>query len=128
MKHPYADILIAIANGEKIEYYCANGWCRAYYADALSLIAQNNPHLEFRIKPKTIMINGHEVPEPMKEDLKNSDIYLYPSFHTEDLYEDACWTDDPIDTHRLNNCIIHSTKEAAIKHAEALISFTKVKE
>lgn len=70
MKHPYADILIAIAEGKEIQYrYCSANWYDIDYGRLLKHLAydgQNNPAYLFRIKPATITINGVacEAPNP----------------------------------------------------------------
>lgn len=132
MKHPYADILIAIANNEtvQISYDYGKTWPVTKVEIVLSKIASDDQAVQFRIKPKTILINGYEVPEPMKVKPTSSNTYYYPSLgiFTESLYNYSHWTNDVLDNERFYSGLIHSTKEAAIKHAEALISFTKVKE
>lgn len=61
---------------------------------------------EYRRKPKTINVNGHEAPE----------------------YDDYIWEDTSLDTEAMKRGLIHLTKEAAIAHAKALLSFTEKKE
>ena len=81
---------------------------------------------EYRRKPKVILINGHEVPEPCRTPLKNGEEYWALS-----LFRNVTcshWQDDGIDNHFLENGFIHLTKEAAEKHFNALKSFTAQKE
>ena len=81
---------------------------------------------KYRRKPKVILINGHEVPEPHRTPLKNGEVYWAPS-----LFSGAAslhWQDDDIDNSYLENGFIHLTKEAAEKHFNALKSFTAQKE
>lgn len=74
MKHPYADILIAIAEGKEIQYsHLGNTWKCASAEDILQrILNQRNgaPENSFRIKPATITINGVvcEVPVPRFRD------------------------------------------------------------
>ena len=82
---------------------------------------------EYRLKPKTININGFEVPEPTKEALNVGDKYfmadpVIPTYHRE-----YAWWGASADRTFLRRGIIHLTKEAAIQHAKALLSFTEVK-
>lgn len=129
MKHPYADILIAIANNEtvQISYDYGKTWPVTKVEHILSRIADDDRTVQFRIKPKTILINGHEVPEPLKvKPIYMTTVYL-PIPHDPDFYDSYSYDDDSVFCKRmLNQGLFHSTKEAAIKHAEALISFTKV--
>jgi hypothetical protein len=80
--------------------------------------------LERRRKPKTITINGIEVPEPLRNELKLGDRYFMPNLDFAGV-TDGVWDNVDNDYERLKSGIVHLTKEAAIKHAEALISFTK---
>ena len=81
---------------------------------------------KYRRKPKVILINGHEVPEPHRTPLKNGEEYWALS-----LFRNVTcthWQNDGIDNHFLENGFIHLTKEAAVKHFNALKSFTAQKE
>ena len=77
---------------------------------------------KYRRKPKTILINGHEVPEPHRTPLKDGEEYWALSLIRGAT--SAHWQDDGIDNHYLKNGFIHLTKEAAEKHFNALKSFT----
>ena len=79
--------------------------------------------LERRRKPKTITINGIEVPEPHRGEIPNHTPYYMPYLAE---YISCPWHNDLFDKKRMAAGLIHLTKEAAIKHAEALISFTKL--
>ena len=129
-KHPYADILIAIANGENIQiqhYDNLAEWDNVDYQTVLSHIYSDKGTGCIRIKPKTIMINGYEVPEPLKVKPEEDTYYFFPVLD-DDMCGSSIWINHKVDVKRLKDGILHSTKEAAIKHAEALLSFTKVKE
>ena len=87
---------------------------------------------EYRRKPRTIHINGIEVPEPCREPLACDTKYYMPAlvWSVDDLnggWFGSEWGDDDIDHTRLNSGIVHLTKEAAALHARALLSFTEVK-
>ncbi len=86
---------------------------------------RSNPHfdenVEYRRKPRTIRIGERDVPEPMR---------VAPAMGTEYFYIQPCypalfgisnWYGDSVDSGRLAFRICHSTKEAAVAHAEALI-------
>ena len=77
---------------------------------------------KYRRKPKVILINGHEVPEPHRTPLKDGEVYWALT-----LFSRATslrWKDDDFDNSYLENGFIHLTKEAAEKHFNALKSFT----
>lgn len=78
---------------------------------------------EYRRKPKVILINGHEVPEPHRKPLEIDDPYWTFTFFFDGVSE-YCWANDLDDNNALKNGFIHLTKEAAEKHFNALKSFT----
>lgn len=86
-------------------------------------------HYEYRRKPRVIVINGIEVPEPMRNAPENGSIYFFPRIDVGDKYAFSTqWSGDYIDEMRLKSGICHSTREAAELHAKALLSFTKKEE
>ena len=81
---------------------------------------------KYRRKPKVILINGHEVPEPHRTPLKDGEVYWALS-----LFSGAAslrWKDDDFDNSCLENGFVHLTSAAAEKHYEAIRSFTAQKE
>lgn len=80
------------------------------------------PFLQYRIKPKTININGYEVPEPVREPLGIGKRYYVVSPYGSEVFN---WAGDRIDYDLLKNGAIHLTKEAAQLHSEAIYSFTR---
>lgn len=120
--HKHAEILRAIADGKTIEARrIGSDW--ETIANPLVVIA--NPIWVLRIKPETITINGHEVPRPVREPLRYGQIYYTPRINNEVLYAELKWNDDNIDRRLLERGLIHTRKESAIAHAEALLSFTR---
>ena len=77
---------------------------------------------KYRRKPKTILINGHEVPEPCRTPLKDGEVYWTLSLARG--MNSLRWDDDDIDNSYLKNGFVHLTSEAAEKHLNALKSFT----
>jgi hypothetical protein len=79
-----------------------------------------------RVKPDVILINDHEVPYPCREALKVGTEYWYVALATSNNpVVHAYWDDDSFDEVALSRGVVHLTKGAALKHAEALLSFTK---
>ena len=72
-------------------------------------------------KPKVILINGREVPEPLRTPLMIDDPYWTITFYGVCGFS---WGDSEEDNEALKAGFIHLTKEAAQKHYEALKSFT----
>lgn len=63
------EALIALANSEEVEvkFNSTDGWNKINQKDAYSFEIFLNPiRTEFRLKPRTITINGIEVPAPFK--------------------------------------------------------------
>lgn len=119
MKRKHYDLIIAWANGAEIEYSYGSG-------DSKYWKYIENPtwdsHVSYRIKPKTININGFEVPEPLYERPKgDTDIYLAGLQTGSVFLTKSCLVDNKVFT----NGIAHLTKEACQKHIDALLSFTK---
>ena len=77
---------------------------------------------KYRRKPKVILINGHEVPEPCRTPLKDGEVYWTISIVGGST--SSLWQGDVIDFGCLENGFVHLTKEAAEKHFNALKSFT----
>lgn len=82
---------------------------------------------QYRRKPRTITINGREVPEPMRSAPEEGQFYFMPSTIASDFFCEEEWHGSRRDMRWLSCGLCHSTKEAAIAHAEALLSFTEVK-
>ena len=77
---------------------------------------------KYRRKPKTILINGHEVPEPCRTPLQDGEVYWTLTFS--DGVINLTWLSDEDDGNYLKNGVVHLTKEAAENHFNALKSFT----
>jgi len=83
---------------------------------------------EYRRKPRFILINGIEVPEPMREKPEFGASYWIP-----DIWDtsgrlsssEMTWEDHETDNDWFFTGICHLTREAAELHAKALLSFTK---
>ena len=117
--HKHKDLIIAWANGETIQ--CWNNDLQVW----VELCHPNfNNDVEFRVKPRTISINGIEVPAPEQQALDAGTVYYSPYLLHEDLFEAFYWRDDDVDKRTLSRGLVHLTKEAAVRHAKALLSFT----
>lgn len=120
-RHPYADILIAIAEGKQIQNLTSEfEWIDLGHSEALSLINISNPVL--RVKPSTIRIGEYDVPEPIREMPKNKDcVWLVNLGGTLQPFE--CKYNADIITYFANG-LLHKTKEDAEIHAKAIISLS----
>ena len=81
---------------------------------------------KYRRKPKVILINGHEVPEPHRTPLNDGEMYWTFTFFLG--VTSLRWLSGEDDGNYLKNGVIHLTQEAAEKHFNALKSFTAQEE
>ncbi|HCU0871584.1 hypothetical protein [Morganella morganii] len=78
---------------------------------------------EYRLKPRYIDINGHQVPEPVREPLEDDQEYWIADIrYAVSVFN---WENNDADNRWLERGIIHLTKEAAEAHSAALLSFTQ---
>ena len=134
-KHKYHVILNALAEGEEIQYllHPSSSYWKTLPAECFLRAMVNgelgSPEL-YRVKPKTININGYEVPEPVRtKPNKGTHYYYYLSDLTSCAFcKRIYWNDDPNDNYYLESGLVHLNEEAAIQHAKALLSFTSGKE
>lgn len=80
----------------------------------------------WELAPETIEINGIDITKPESKELSYNTIYYMPKPDYADLYHSSCWANHKIDKLRLERGLIHLTKENAIAHAKAIISFTGI--
>jgi hypothetical protein len=125
-KVPHADVIIAYAKGEAIQYRvneacCWMGGC----TEGSSINPIRESHLEWRIKPKYIMINGYEVPEPLRVAPHILCRVYHPELGTRGLVLNFPWGGVDREVDLLAKGILHLTPEAAKAHADALLSFTR---
>jgi hypothetical protein len=105
--HPYKDLLIAIANGEQMQYNAKD--CSANYAWAIIVTGEGS---RVRVKPSTIMIGSVEVPEPMREAPKLGAYLWYI-----DLNGGGChsfvWHGSAWEQRSLNQGLLQATEQGA---------------
>lgn len=76
---------------------------------------------KYRIKPKTILVNGFEVPEPMMVKPDDGAVYYIVDPTLEIFANKFVWHDEERESKWLSRGICHTTKEAAIAHAKAML-------
>lgn len=82
----------------------------------------------FRIKPRTIKVNGFDVPEPMREKPKEGDVIYVVTLYSQTgeqassmPHSGSRWCNSGNQNFWLNHGLVHATKEAAIAHAKAML-------
>lgn len=116
-RRKHADLMIAWANGAKIEARdeCQNNnWHNA--------IPVWNDSCEYRIKPATVSINGIEAPKGLTEAPALGTKYYIPEIGQRyTCVNSFTWTHDTFDLMMLERGIVHLTKENAIAMAKAML-------
>lgn len=79
---------------------------------------------EFRRKPKTIKVNGVDVPEPLKEMPAYGTQYFTPYLFDEDLYCALTSCNDVYDKRAFERGLMHLSRENAIAHSKAILGIT----
>ena len=93
------EALIAVANGENVEYWCEKDpriqkrWTSIKNLNEykLSYFLEDNPRFEFRLKPRTITINGIKLPAPFEPNIGDGIFVLCPYYecgYRHDYYQE----------------------------------------
>jgi hypothetical protein len=121
--HLIKPFILAFVSGKEVEWY-----------DLTDNVWRTTPEIDFGFAPneyrikqekKFISINGYKVPEPVTS-FKDSDTMSYFSI-TSDFKQIIAFKDYPLMSwwkSAVSGGIVHTSTEAARKHAEALLSFT----
>jgi hypothetical protein len=129
--NPYAHILRAIADGLDIQFRWMNGdYGDVRAEDVLKAIGEGKAARpeDFRVKPPTIKINGYSVPAPLRvEPAPWADYWRVDLVWLSDNALPRSWDGSKEAKKALEHGLIHLTREAATKHATALLSFTTSK-
>lgn len=78
----------------------------------------------FRQALQTINIGGHIVPKPLTEPPEHDTTIYMASLLNKSLYSSDWWTNHAMSQEWLKRGLVHTTKEAAIAHAKALIAIS----
>lgn len=126
--HPHAALMAEYA---KDAAECAEPWTRwegcgddGIYWYGFDTHPKWDVECQYRRKPRTISINGHEVPEPLRVEPELRSTYWLTGLLGPVA---VSWDGGDSDQDRLQRGILHATREAAEAHARALLSFTEVK-
>lgn len=121
-EHEYAQVLRWVADGDDIQFQTDSGkWFYEIPDNVIWLINNGLPVSRFRLAPRTITVNGREVPEPVREAQKTCTPYYVPRLDSAGLVVESYWIGSGFDDLMLQRGLIHLTKEAAITHAKAML-------
>ena len=122
-EHKYAQVLRWIADCERIQFkYHANGWCDESYSDVLGKVVAGTVEPErFRIAPRTIIVNGVEVPAPEAAYPEDGVDFYVPDLAEADLFSEGNWDEAEWDLNALDRGLVYLRKEDAIARAKAML-------
>ena len=125
--HPHKDILIAIANGLKNDELEVkhNQWQE--WQNGSDYSSWMNPTAagkwQVRIIPKTMLFNGQQLPMPMETAPEIGTSIYAPEIYIDKQVVNLTWCNTLKQQEWLKKGLFHSTKEAAIEWANAMIPF-----
>lgn len=127
--HPHADLMAKAAEIAKTD----KEWWKHFEIKTLHFHAWSEmcnevffDNDEYRLKPRYIDINGHQVPEPVREIPSPASVfYIADTTIGPGLRRRLAWTGDEMNMRLLKGGLLHATNEAAEAHKAALLSFTQ---
>lgn len=127
-KMSFKDALIAHLQSEKVECRVKKDGRKLNFIDEFgnlsvySVVNFDHDELyEFRLAPRTIFVNGVEVPAPERVAPENRESYYTADVWGDDLYADFIWRNDKDDQRALQRGLVYLNKEDAIARAKAML-------
>lgn len=126
-KHVHAELMMQYAQDametdkpwERWQFFTNDGkWEDCVYAPMWGVSSK------YRRKPRTININGYEVPEPLRTAPCVGTTVYYPCLSKFSRVNCNKFWDTSVSDMLLESGLLHLTREAAEIHAKALLSFT----
>lgn len=123
-KMRFKDALIAHLQGEKVECNDGESWVEIFPAFnnvSCGRIPEAGVGWKFRIKPRTVMCNGVEVPAPERVAPKVNDAYFLPHVFSDELYIERSNFNEGLTDSHVGMGIVYLNKEDAIARAKAML-------
>ena len=128
MTHPYSTILKAVAEGKTIQALEANVdpdlpsvWTDIAAEEALAAALEETYAPEdLRVKPDTVVINGHEVIAPAREVLSCGTEYYHVS--RSNTFTKYVWRNSVMDYNFLDMGVVFLSKEDAAAYVKAMFN------
>lgn len=108
-----------------IEEYSLWAWCED---GASSGHGCESPHDIIGMYPETRIINGFEVPVPVREEPRIGGCYFKTDIYAEEFYDEDRWSGCSYDLLELNRGLVFLTKEDAIANAKAMLGINPYEE
>ena len=128
MTHPYSTILKAVAEGKTVQAleanvdpYIPDVWTDITAEEALASvsIATYAPK-DMRVKPDTVIVNGHEVLAPLREAPTCGTEY-YPVSRSKTALK-FIWANSVMDYNFLDMCVVFLSKEDVAAYVKAMFN------
>ena len=128
MTHPYSIILKAVAEGKTIQALEANadpdipGVWTAYSPKAALAAVTTETYApeDMRVKPDTVIVNGHEVLAPLREAPTCGTEY-YPVSRSKTALK-FIWANSVMDYNFLDMCVVFLSKEDVAAYVKAMFN------
>ena len=128
MTHPYSIILKAVAEGKTIQSleanvdpYIPDVWTDITAEEALASVSTATYAPEdMRVKPDTVVINGHEVPAPLREAPACGTEYYHVT--RSKIYVKYVWRNSAMDYNFLDMGVVFLSKEDAAAYVKAMFN------
>lgn len=130
--HIHAELMLEYAKDALVSKKPWLGWewfCDDEYGPRWITLTEQSARFEadkrYRRKPKTILINGYKVPEPLRvAPPYNTSVYIVDLSNKDNYVRDPFGCNEYAYIPLLDKGLMHLSKEAAELHAKALLSFT----
>jgi hypothetical protein len=122
-KHPYADILIAIAAGENVQFRGSEDQPFRDQGDDVTLeeiSCEEFPPSCYRVAPDAIQFNGISIPRPLKEHPTSQTTYYYADYHSDEGYYSDTWDCHDLDLRRFASGMTWAKEEDVVEAVAAL--------
>lgn len=125
-EHKYAQVFRWIADGGHVECRAHpkhewEDWPKDFCSKQIVNVVSGIGAFEFRLKPRTITVNGREINAPEIDRPKDGVVYWIPSMFTEYFATGNHWNGSINELLWLRRGLVHLTKENAIAHAKAML-------
>lgn len=124
----FKEALIAHFQGKKVEKKSdwSNGWVafsKGLDEATFSQMVDDEfgRRCAFRLAPRTIKVNGVEVPAPEKKFPRHNQTFYLPQLYNNEFVSSYTWVGNSYNVSALKKGLVHLDRESAVKHAKAML-------